>query len=833
MRVLVVDDDPSSRYLLESIVRSGGHQVDSAADGQGALEVAARVRPEVVITDILMPRMDGYQLCREWKADPVLSSAPLVFYTASYTDLEDEQFAETLGADAFWRKPLDPPILLKRLQEVVGSVEAEQAAVRLPDVVPEVEILQEYNERLVHKLEEKALDLQATNEELRHAMEMLAEEISVKTRLIADLDADVAERKRVEAELRSERDFTRQVIEVPDLFICVLDRDRRIALFSAGAERITGFEAAEMIGRPFHEVLVEDARRREAMAEFNLQLQSDDSARLVVPARTKSGHSRDLDLTVSVTQGDGPFPVSTNVFGLDVTERRRTEAVETVIAGMNSAIAADSGLSDIIAHAGKTIAEAFGLALVCWALPDDHGRVDAPACAGPATGAFEGVDLSALDGTFPLVSVLTGGGSAYARAGDPSRPLNERVVGAGVAEVLAVPLAVEGRAQGAMAFLAFESDTFDKELTVLLQRLVARVAVGLALAENRERVLLQSAALESAADAIAIVDESGVIQWGNAALARLSGATLESLIGVSLSSLEADPDGSFTEAWRANGMLGGWTSETVGVRLDGSRYYEELTVSPVNGLGGIRQYVVVKRDITEARMLDQLRSSFVANVSHELRTPLTAIIGFADVLSQVPSSQIAERGPEVVRKIQHSAGRMRDLVEELLEVTTIQAEGGLGVLKRPVDLEQIVREHAEAVPRTTDHRLRVTAYADMPLVSCDPVRIGRVVENLVANAVKYSPSGGEVLVSIGIDEESAFVAVRDEGVGIAPEDVPRLFDRFSQVDMSSTREFGGVGLGLFVADEIVRAHGGTISVEGNPRKGSTFIIRLPLEGGIW
>lgn len=827
MRVLVVDDDPSSRYLLESIVRSGGHHVDSAADGQEALEVAARVRPEVVITDILMPRMDGYQLCREWKADPVLSSAPLVFYTASYTDVEDEQFAETLGADAFWRKPLDSSELLKRLQEIAGPVESEQV-VRLPDVIPEVEILQEYNERLVHKLEEKALDLQTTNEELRYAMDMLAEEISVKTGLIAELDADVAERKRVEAELRAERDFTRQVIEVPDLFICVLDSDRRIALFSAGAERITGFDAAEMIGRPFHEVLVEDARRREAMAEFNLQLQSDDSARLVVPARTKSGRSRDLDLTVSVTQGEGPLPASTNVFGLDVTQRRRTEAVETVIATMNNAIAADTGIADIIAQAGEAIADSLGFALVCWSLSDDQGRYDVPGCAGPAAGSFEGFDLAALDEDFPLLRALAGGEPTYARVGDPACPLNESVAGAGIAEVFAVPLTIDDRARGAMAFLAFESNTFDDEMTTLLERMVLRMSVRLALAENRERILVQSAALESAADAIAIVDEAGVIQWGNPALASLSGAALENLVGAKLSSLEADPDGSFAEAWKANEIVGGWSGETVGARVDGSRYYEELTVSHVRGLGGSRRFVVIKRDITEAKMLDQLRSSFVANVSHELRTPLTSIIGFADALSRVSAAQIAERGPEVIRKIQQSASRMRDLVEELLEVTTIQAEGGLSVLKRPVDLEQIVREHAETVSRTTDHRLRITAYADMPLVLCDPIRIGRVVENLVANAVKYSPAGGEVLVSVGTDEESAFIAVRDEGVGIAPEDVPRLFDRFSQIDMSSTREFGGMGLGLFVADEIVRAHGGSITVEGNLRKGSTFIVQLPL-----
>ncbi|MDZ4063677.1 MAG: response regulator, partial [Coriobacteriia bacterium] len=136
MRVLVVDDDEAGRYLVASILESAGHDVIEAGDGFEALEKGRSEMPDVVISDILMPRMDGYQLAREWKVDEALARIPLVFLTASYTDPADEKFAVELGADGFLSKPVEPETLLETIDALV--LESEQ--VRVPAIREEVEV---------------------------------------------------------------------------------------------------------------------------------------------------------------------------------------------------------------------------------------------------------------------------------------------------------------------------------------------------------------------------------------------------------------------------------------------------------------------------------------------------------------------------------------------------------------------------------------------------------------------------------------------------------------------------------------------------------------------
>ncbi len=165
-RVLVADDDPSSRYLLESILTSGGYEVSSAADGAEALAAAHQDPPDLIITDILMPNMDGYALCREWRADPTLVDIPLVFYTANYTHADDERFAENLGADRFLLKPMDPDDLLHEVNDLLELTEAGDLPHRPPQPGSENEVLKEYNARLVSKLEQQLTEVQRVNQSL-------------------------------------------------------------------------------------------------------------------------------------------------------------------------------------------------------------------------------------------------------------------------------------------------------------------------------------------------------------------------------------------------------------------------------------------------------------------------------------------------------------------------------------------------------------------------------------------------------------------------------------------------------------------------------------------
>lgn len=163
-RVLVVDDDPPSNYLLQSVLKSGGYEVLTAEDGVEALEVARYQPPDLVVTDILMPRMDGYQLCREWRADAELAKIPFIFYTANYAEAEDERFALSLGADLFLRKPSEPDAVLAE----IGDLLLRQAAGALPPRRParkdENRVLKEYNARLVHQLEQQLVQLHEAND---------------------------------------------------------------------------------------------------------------------------------------------------------------------------------------------------------------------------------------------------------------------------------------------------------------------------------------------------------------------------------------------------------------------------------------------------------------------------------------------------------------------------------------------------------------------------------------------------------------------------------------------------------------------------------------------
>lgn len=797
-------------------------------NGEEALEVARRDTPDLIITDILMPRMDGYQLCRSWKSDESLCHVPLVFYTASYTDLADERFADGLGADAFWRKPLDPTTMLTRIEEFGQRIRGEAGAVRRPEMTDETAILQEYNERLVHKIEEKALDLEKANIELRHAMEILAEEVSVKANLIAELNADVRERKRVEGELRKERDFTRQVLDHADTFIVITDVDASILLFSRGAEASTGYASSEVMGSDYITLLSSPWGLDEERERWRQVIGSAGPTCHEGLVRTKSGGYRLIDLTVSVTADVDGSPAVVNMFGADITERRRAEVLESIVRDVDHIVVTGGSKQDLLQKVCDRLVEDLGMRFIAvWAgLTRNSDKME--------------VAVGAPDTAHPD-SMCLARSSCPAHAGVASMSLFADSEHDSACKVFAqsidspamygIPIMADGAPIGMFTIFLRDAAVIDEHLQGILETLAGTVGTAVTLLESRDESRLKSAALESSVDAILIADVDGRIEWANQAFRTLTGYEPSEYTKMTVNDLMPDASvaPTYVEAWKTVSQGGVWSGETIGARKDGTRYYESLVIAPVEGKAGSRShFIVVKRDITESRQLEQLRSGFVANVSHELRTPLTSIMGFADVMAQMKPEVMSERAPQVLGKIRENTGRMKQLVEELLEVTTIQEEG-LRILKRGVDLEQVVRQHVDVVRHGPDHLLSVDAMEDMPFVFCDPDRLGRVVENLVANAVKYSPDGGPVTVAVYLEDGDAVITVSDRGIGIAAEDIPRLFDRFTQGDMSSTRAYGGVGIGLFVAEQIIRAHGGTIGVESTPGKGSKFTVRFPAD----
>ncbi len=339
--------------------------------------------------------------------------------------------------------------------------------------------------------------------------------------------------------------------------------------------------------------------------------------------------------------------------------------------------------------------------------------------------------------------------------------------------------------------------------------------------QARSRARLE-AMLANLNDGVVITDDAGTVVQLNAAAARMLGATREEAVGQPfvVASRDHDLAGLLSYALAMDGSQ----TATVAYGL-GSRVFE-ASAQPFSG-GGERLGLMVLRDVTELRRLERVRREFVTNVSHELRTPLASIRAVVETLETGAANDPAVAS-DFFRRIIGEVDHLVALVDELLDLARL--ESGRAVLKAeaydPVDLLMRAVERLRTQVERAGLVIRVEAAPDLPQVRVDRGRIEQVLINLIHNAVKFTPEGGEIVVDAGVTDGMLWVSVRDTGVGITAEELPRIFERFYKSD--SARRSAGSGLGLAIAKHIVQGHGGTIWVQSTPGQGATFSFTLPL-----
>ncbi|HET7340891.1 MAG TPA: ATP-binding protein [Methylomirabilota bacterium] len=233
----------------------------------------------------------------------------------------------------------------------------------------------------------------------------------------------------------------------------------------------------------------------------------------------------------------------------------------------------------------------------------------------------------------------------------------------------------------------------------------------------------------------------------------------------------------------------------------------------------------------ELRRLDQLKSEFLAMVSHELRTPLTAIIGYSRLLTRQVHGPLSPKQLEHQEAIFRSAQRLSDLINDLLDVSRLEA-GRVELNARPTHLRHAVDQVITVVTvaaQAKQIRIENAVPADTPLVQADPSRLQQILVNLVGNGVKFSNAGGLVRVTAGAQRDRVWVGVEDRGVGIAKEELARIWDPFYQVEAPMQRRHGGSGLGLAIVRRLVELHGGVVRAESEGENcGSRFTFTLPV-----
>ena len=357
-----------------------------------------------------------------------------------------------------------------------------------------------------------------------------------------------------------------------------------------------------------------------------------------------------------------------------------------------------------------------------------------------------------------------------------------------------------------------------------------------------DRAALRLAAIvDSSEDAIVSKDLNGVVQTWNGAAERMFGYTASEIVGRPISLIIPRERLSEEDEVLARVRSGRGIDhfETVRQRKDGSLVEISLTVSPIKDADGTvigaskiaRDITLQRRILREAEEANRVKDEFLAMLSHELRTPLNAVMGYMRMLRL---GHVGEGGQErVIEIVERNTRILSQLVSDVLDVSSI-VTGKIRMKVTSSDLRQGV-EAALDVVRPTAAAKGVVLEVDIPLAPvmslCDADRIQQVFWNLLSNAVKFTPRGGRVSVRLVRQELAATLTVSDTGIGIRPESLPYVFQRFWQEGSSQGRQ-GGLGLGLALARHFVELHGGTISVESlGEGQGATFEVTLPIANG--
>ena len=397
-----------------------------------------------------------------------------------------------------------------------------------------------------------------------------------------------------------------------------------------------------------------------------------------------------------------------------------------------------------------------------------------------------------------------------------------------VRSTMCVPLTARKRTLGAILFVAAESRRrYTEEDLRLAEEFATRAALALdnsRLYQEAEERAEAARALATIADGVFLVDGDGVIRIWNAAA--------EAITGLSAADVRGRPAHKVLPEWEriaalvpvgAPGQLPPSARQTIPLAVSG----RELWLS-ISGVGSSEGAVYAFRDVTEERRLDRLKSEFVATVSHELRTPLAAVYGAALTLAQRDLSGREDVRNELVAQIVEQAVRLAAIVEDILLTGELEA-GRLRLEPAEVDPVELARAAIDAArPSLSDGAtLDLIASDGVGPIETDAGRLRQVLDNLIENAIKYSPSGPRAEVRLDADQGLVRFSVVDQGVGIPPDELDRIFEKFYRLDPRQSHGVGGTGLGLYVCRELVERMDGSISVESTPGRGSIFTVELP------
>jgi len=802
-RILIVDDSKYMvSFLAETALPALGYEPLVAITGQEGLTKVSTHEPDLILLDFNLPDMTGMDVLRHLSAAG--NTTPVILMTAHGSEKVVVE-AFRLGVRDYLTKPVE-------LDEVADSMER---ALHEP--------------RLKRDKRQLAQELHRTNLELRRQVDQVATFIGIGRAVTALLDLNLILTRVIQAAMHLcqaeeatiwlKDDNTEELIMVAEKGVdqnAIRLPRMRVRDGLAGEAVRTRRPIRQQAGQG-HGIKIKTGYLVQAVMYIPLVIQ-DTCLGVVSVANRNSSHAfTQLEQESLQALADYSAIAIENARLYKSTEDSLQKGLDE-LAAINeiSEAVATLDLDMLLRRALNRIHQVFNVSAATLFLADEaQANLLFTLCSNLSENTS--ATLSIPFGQGIVGNCVVQGAGVYTN--DPYHdphflPEIDTVTGFETKSLLAVPLTIKDRVIGAVELLNKQEGSFDEKDVSLLRAMAMPVAVAVDNARlfgqiERERAMLQ-AVLDGGANPILISDQSKQVLLFNPAAQELFDVSAQEAVG--------SPIEKVTKIPRLIELINRGLVTREEIAFDEHTFL--TSAAPIDNVGA----VIEMQDITYLKELDKAKSEFVTAVTHDLRSPLTSITGFVDLITEV--GPLNEQQQQFLDQAIQATGKMKKLIDDLLDLAKIEAR--LGMADAICDLYLLTQEVVsgyQGLAMQKNVKLVITKRGEVPEIRGDADRLQRAVENLVGNAIKYTPEGGEVRVGMQATDDRVFVAVLDTGWGIPEDDIPRIFDAFYRAD--EHRDVDGSGLGLAMVKSIVEAHNGTVTVRSKVGRGSQFTITLP------
>jgi PAS domain S-box-containing protein len=800
IKVLVVDDKTENIYLLQSMLDTYGFKTISAKNGAEALGLMRTVIPDLIIADILMPVMDGFTLCRECKKDEILKNIPFFFYTATYIDAKDEEYALSLGADRFILKPQEPDVFLKIINDFLEEVERKTIHPREVIQPSETVVLKEYNEVLIRKIEDKMLQTEKSEKELKKYAEKLEKEID--------------ERKKNEESLLKSEEYNRLLFTTSPIGLALCKMNGSLVDINPAYARIIGRTIEETLQLNYWDITPEKYFTQEEEQLKNLE-ETGHYGKYEKEYIHKDGHLVPVILQGLILERDGERLIWSTVE--DISERKKAE-----IALRESQ------------HLFQTLSQVSPVGIFRTTSDGNTTYVNPKWSELSGLSQEEALGYGWLNALHPEDRVKLSESWIKNLKSQNESNAEYRFVRRDKSIVWVLGKAVpEMNGNELAGYIGTITDITERKLT----------EEALQISEKQLSTIYRTIG-----DVIyyLAIETEGIYRFISVSQTfyNVTGLSPEMIIGKLVTEVIPEPSlsnvlGKYMQAIEEKTIIR-WeeTSEYPTGKLIG-----EVSITPVVDNNGLCTHLVGSvHDITKMKLseeelikakdkaeeTDRLKTAFLTNMSHEIRTPMNGILGFAELLKE--PSLTTEEQQEFIKTIGISAERMLSTINSIVDISKIEA-GMVSVDINETNIsDKMLFTYKFFKPEVESKGLTLLFKCSLPtnesIIKTDNEKVYAILTNLVKNAIKFTHQGS---IEFGYKKKGEYLEfyVNDTGIGIPENQKGLIFERFRQGSESNIRGYEGSGLGLSICKSYVEMLGGRIWVESEEGLGSTFYFTIP------